>query len=85
MKKLLSSIIGTYIYVTGNPKPVKILQNLIINPSNGVVLGIVVDSRKGLVVVMRDIVYLGEIIQVKDNDCFVNFSGSIFISYVKYL
>ena len=82
MKRLFSSIIGSYVLVKGQSRPVHMVQNLIINPSNGVLMAIVVDNAKDLIVVVEDILFFGNFIQINDIDSIVEYGDIIRIAKI---
>lgn len=56
MDRLYSKIIGMPVFVQDSPRPLYSVQDLIIDPANGKVVALLVDSRKRLVVASIDII-----------------------------
>jgi hypothetical protein len=68
MERLYSKIIGMGVFVPESVRPVRTVQDLVIDPANGRVIALVVDARRGLIIVPSDILGIKHGVYIRDRD-----------------
>jgi len=68
MEILYSKIIGMPVFVPENPRPLCIVQDIVIDPVSGKIIAFVVDSRRGLIVTPMDVFSMKHGVLIRDAD-----------------
>lgn len=66
MEKLFSKIVGTPIYIDDNLRPVSKVKDVLVDPTNGKILGIFTDTNQKKFISYLDILRWGDIVRIND-------------------
>jgi len=68
MEKMFSNIVGTSVYLSDGRKPIAMVGDVIMDTDRGKLLAFVVDKSNQMVIMDRDIIGWGDVIQINNFD-----------------
>jgi len=83
MEKMFSNIVGTAVYLSDGRKPIAMVGDIIIDTYKGKLLAFVVDKSNQMVIMDRDVISWGDVVQINHFDDIIEANDIIRLSEIR--